>query len=105
MSSAIKFAAVQAGPYDDAPENHMFTLTLRDGGAPKVSPYPGIGTPRELDNDAPLPTSTSIVFQQTHITSNLPTLPERPVPERSFSLVAFLKSPVPLSAPCHSALK
>ena len=63
--------------------------------------HPGIGT-RELDNDAPRPTSTLIVFQQTHIT---PTLPERPVPERPFSLVAFLESPVPLSAPFHSALK
>lgn len=40
MSSVFKFAAILVGPFDDAPENHMFTP--------------------ELDIEAPLPTSTPI---------------------------------------------
>src|SRR5258708_18940485 len=49
----------------------------------------------QLDVEA-LP--TPIMFEQTRITSNLPTLPEIRVPERSLSPVASLKVPVPLSA-------
>ena len=49
----------------------------------------------ELDDDLPLPSPTA--FQQTRIPSLPPTLPEIRVPERSFSPVASLEFPVPLS--------
>ncbi len=42
--------------------------------------------------------SLPIMFEQTRITSNPPTLPEIRVPERSLSPVPSLGSPVPLSA-------
>jgi hypothetical protein len=49
----------------------------------------------ELDDDLPLPSPNA--FQQTRIASLPPTLPEISVPERSFSPVASLEFPVPLS--------
>ena len=50
----------------------------------------------EPDDDLPLP-SPSAFQQQTRIASLPPTLPEISVPERSFSPVASLEFPVPLS--------
>ena len=49
-----------------------------------------------LDIEVPLP--TPIMFEQTRISSNPPTLPEIRVPERSFSPAASLELPIPLSA-------
>ncbi|KAF8273145.1 actin-domain-containing protein [Lactarius quietus] len=49
----------------------------------------------ELEDDSPLPSPNA--FQQTRIASLPPTLPEISVPERSFSPVASLEFPVPLS--------
>ncbi|KAI9440720.1 hypothetical protein H4582DRAFT_1490190 [Lactarius indigo] len=49
----------------------------------------------ELDDELPLPSPSA--FHQTRIPSLPPTLPEIYVPERSFSPVASLEFPVPLS--------
>ncbi|KAI9453402.1 hypothetical protein BJY52DRAFT_1189624 [Lactarius psammicola] len=49
----------------------------------------------ESDDELPLPSPNA--FQQTRIASLPPTLPEIHVPERSFSPVASLEFPVPLS--------
>lgn len=49
----------------------------------------------EADDDLPLPSPNA--FHQTRIASLPPTLPEINVPERSFSPVASLEFPVPLS--------
>lgn len=49
----------------------------------------------EMDDELPLPSPNA--FQQTRIASLPPTLPEISVPERSFSPVASLEFPVPLS--------
>jgi hypothetical protein len=70
---------------------------------PTESPFADTGTEhadvyasREVDDEVPLP--TPVLFEHTRITSTPPTLPEIQVPERSFSPVASLEFPVPLSA-------
>ena len=71
--------------------------------APTESPFADPGTQQldadpshELDMEVPLP--TPILYDHTRISSTPPTLPEIHVPERSFSPVASLEFPVPLSA-------
>jgi len=104
MSSV--FAAVPAGPHDDAPEIRLFTphtdLPPPDEDAPKESPFADSGTEQVVDasheSDIEVPLPTPIMFQQARISSTPPTLPEIRVPERSFSPVASLELPVPLSA-------
>jgi hypothetical protein len=91
---------------DDATLNQMPTPHIdrspRDEATPKGSAIVDVATEhqvvdasRELDVEA-LP--TPIMFEQTRITSNPPTLPEIRVPSRSSSPVASLEFPVPLSA-------
>jgi hypothetical protein len=58
--------------------------------------YQVIDAPSGSDVEVPFP--TPIMFEQTRISSNPPTLPEIRVPERSFSPVASFELPVPLSA-------
>ena len=69
----------------------------RDEATPKGSAteHQVADASRELDVEV-LP--TPIMFEQTRVTSNLPTLPEIRVPERSFSPVASSEFPIPLSA-------
>lgn len=69
--------------------------------APTQSPFvdPGTESPvdaYEVDTEVPLP--TPVMFQHPRVSSTPPTLPEIRVPERSFSPVASLEFPVPLSA-------
>jgi hypothetical protein len=103
MSSVM--ATVQEESHDDATHNRMLT-SITDPSPPHVD-YPKQSTdvdlntqivdaPRELDIEVPLP--TPIMFEQTRISSNPPTLPEIRVPERSFSPAASFELPVPLSA-------
>lgn len=105
MSSA--FAGAPTESHDDAPQGRMLTPHMdvppRDEDAPKESPFADSGAEHqfvdashEYDIEVPLP--TPIMFQQTRIASTPPTLPEIRVPERSFSPVASLEFPVPLSA-------
>jgi hypothetical protein len=104
MSSV--FAGVPTDPHDDASQSRMLTPRMdvppRDDDAPKESPFADSGAEQfvdashEYDIEVPLP--TPIMFQQTRIASTPPTLPEIRVPERSFSPVASLEFPVPLSA-------
>jgi hypothetical protein len=105
MSSFM--ATVPEESHGDATHNRMFTPNTvpspRDEDAPKESAdvnsgteYQVVDASRELDIEVPLP--TPIMFEETRISSNPPTLPEIRVPERSFSPVASLELPVPLSA-------
>ena len=99
MSSV--FAGVPAGPRD-APESRT-DVAQQDEDAPNESPFADSGAePQFVDasheSDIEVPLPTPIMFQQTRITSTPPTLPEIRVPERSFSPVASLEFPVPLSA-------
>jgi hypothetical protein len=93
-------AAVPEGPHGDAPGNRILNpqSDLPREDAPKESPFADsvVDASRELDIEVPLP--TPIMFQQPRISSTPPTLPEIRVPERSFSPVASLELPVPLSA-------
>lgn len=99
-------AAVPEESHDDAAHNRMLSPNTGPSPryeAPKESADIDSGTeqqvlsaPRELDMEVPLP--TPIMFEHTRISSNPPTLPEIRVPERSFSPVASLELPVPLSA-------
>jgi hypothetical protein len=98
MSSVM--ATVPEESHNDATHNWMLTP---NADPPKESAdvdsgteYQVIDAPCELDIEVPLP--TPIMFEQTRISSNPPTLPEIRVPERSFSPVASLELPVPLSA-------
>jgi hypothetical protein len=98
MSSVM--ATVPEESHNDATHNSMLTP---NADPPKESADVDSGTehqvidaPCELDIEVPLP--TPIMFEQTRISSNPPTLPEIRVPERSFSPVASLELPVPLSA-------
>jgi hypothetical protein len=90
------FAAVSAGPHDDAPSD----LPPRNEDAPEESPFADSGTEHQVvdasDIEVPLP--TPIMFQETRISSTPPSLPEIRVPDRSFSPVASFEFPVPLSA-------
>lgn len=74
--------------YEDAPKE---SADVDSGTEHQV-----VNASRELDIEVPLP--TPIMFEQTRISSNPPTLPEIRVPERSFSPVASLELHVPLSA-------
>lgn len=100
MSSVL--AAVPEGPHGDAPGdgtlNPHIDLPPQAEDAPKESPFADsvVDASRDLDIEVPLP--TPIMFQQSRISSTPPTLPEIRVPERSFSPVASLELPVPLSA-------
>jgi len=105
MSSGM--AAVPEESHDDANHNRMLTPdtdpSQRGEDVPKESAdvdlgsgYQVVDASRELDVEVPLP--TPIMFEPTRISSNPPTLPEIRVPERSFSPVASLEFPVPLSA-------
>jgi hypothetical protein len=107
MSSVM--ATVPEESHEDATHNRMLTPTTdpspRDRDPPKESANVGPGTEqvidasRGLDIEVPLP--TPIMFEQTEqtrISSYPPTLPEIRVPERSFSPVASIELPVPLSA-------
>jgi hypothetical protein len=58
--------------------------------------YLGIDASYEMNTEIPLP--TPILVEHTRVASTPPTLPEIQVPERSFSPVASLEFPIPLSA-------
>jgi hypothetical protein len=105
MSSVM--ATVPEESHDDATHNRMPTPNAdrspRDEDPPKepadvdsVTEYQVVDAPCGLDVEVPFP--TPIMFEQTRISSNPPTLPEIRVPERSFSPVASFELPVPLSA-------
>jgi hypothetical protein len=105
MSSAM--ATVPEESHDDVTHTRMLAPNTapssRDEDAPKESADIDSGTEhqvvdasRELDIEVQLP--TPIMFDQTRISSDPPTLPEIRVPERSFSPVASLELPVPVSA-------
>jgi len=100
-------ATVPEESHDDATHNQMLTSNTdpspRQDDSPKESTdadsgteYQVVDAPRELGIEVPLP--TPIMFEQTRISSNPPTLPEIRVPERSLSPVASFELPVPLSA-------
>jgi hypothetical protein len=105
MSSVM--ATVPEESHDDATLNRI--LTPNTAPSPRVEDTPKefadvdsgaeaqvVDASRELDIELPFP--TPIMFEQTRISSNPPTLPEIRVPERSFSPVASLELPVPVSA-------
>lgn len=105
MSSVM--ATVPEESHDDTTLNRMLTPnnypSPRDENPPKESADANLGTEhqvvdasRGLDIEVPLP--TPIMFEQTRISSNPPTLPEIRVPERSFSPVASIELPIPVSA-------
>jgi hypothetical protein len=105
MSSVM--ATVPEESHDDTTHNRMLTPNNYpspwDEDPPKESAdvdsgaeHQVVDASRELDIEVPLP--TPIMFEQTRISSNPPTLPEIRVPERSFSPVASLELPVPVSA-------
>jgi hypothetical protein len=78
-------------------------LPPQEQKAPTESPFADPGTQQldvdashELDTEVPLP--TPVLYDHMRISSTPPTLPEIHVPERSFSPVASLEFPVPLSA-------
>jgi hypothetical protein len=104
---SLVMATVPEESHDDATHNRM--LAANSAPLPPVEDPPkgsadvDSGTVHQvvdascgLDIEVPLP--TPIMFEQTRISSNPPTLPEIRVPERSFSPVASLELPVPLSA-------
>jgi len=67
--------------------------------SPFINPgteQPAVDASQELEMDVPLP--TPILYQHSRISSTPPMLPEIRVPDRSFSPVASLEFPVPLSA-------
>ena len=109
MSSVM--ATLPEESHDNTTHNRMLTPNTtpntgpspRDEDPPKQSAdvdssteYQVVDASRGLDIEVPLP--TPIMFEQTRISSNPPTLPEIRVPERSFSPVASFELPVPLSA-------
>jgi len=102
MSSVM--ATVPEESYDDITHNRMLTTdpSLRDEVSLKEFADVDSGTEQVVDAssglDIEVPLPTPIMFEQTRISSNPPTLPEIRVPERSFSPVASLELPVPLSA-------
>ncbi|KAF8498492.1 hypothetical protein F5888DRAFT_1802691 [Russula emetica] len=101
MSSVM--ATVPEESHDEASDNRM--LSPNSDPSPrdeKESADVDPGTEQVVDAscglDIEVPLPTPIMFEQTRISSNPPTLPEIRVPERSFSPVASLELPVPLSA-------
>ena len=94
-------------PRVDALNNQTLTpqaeLPPQEQKVPTESPFadpgtqqPDIDASHELDTEVPLP--TPVLYDHGRISSTPPTLPEIHVPERSFSPVASLEFPVPLSA-------
>ena len=105
MSSAL--VSTQEVPRVDVPNDQTPTLQAdlppQGQQAPTESPFSDPGTQQldvdashEFDTEVPLP--TPILYDHARISSTPPTLPEIHVPERSFSPVASLEFPVPLSA-------
>jgi len=99
MSSVM--ATVPEESHDNATHNRMLTPNTAPS-PPKGSADVDSGTEQVVDAscgwDIEVPLPTPIMFEQTRISSNPPTLPEIRVPERSFSPVASLELPIPLSA-------
>ena len=95
------------GPRVNAPNVQILTpqadLPPQEQKAPTESPFadpgtqqPDVDASHELDTEVPLP--TPVLYDNMRISSTPPTMPEIHVPERSFSPVASLEFPVPLSA-------
>lgn len=107
MSSVM--ASVPEESHDDATHSRMLTpnadpsprdevLPKEPAGVDSGAEYQVVDASHGSDIEVPLP--TPIMFEQTRISSNPPTLPEIRVPERSFSPVGTgsFELPVPLSA-------
>lgn len=106
MSSVMVFPPVVPRDDDASSDRTLIPhtdLPPRDQNVPTESPFVDPGSKHldtdashELDTEVPLP--TPILVEHTRVTSRPPTLPEIQVPERSFSPVASLEFPIPLSA-------
>jgi hypothetical protein len=99
-SGVVPEEPLGATPNDVTPTSH--TGLPRDEDAPTVSPfadsvieYSAADASHELDIESPLPSPG--FSQHTRIPSSPPILPEINIPERSFSPVASIELPVPLS--------
>ncbi|KAH9167357.1 hypothetical protein EDB89DRAFT_1997782 [Lactarius sanguifluus] len=89
-------AAVSDNPSYDDPSTRSVDMHTESPFVDAPVVQQPIGNPSyESDDELPLPSPSA--FNQTRIPSLPPTLPEIHVPERSFSPVASLEFPVPLS--------